>query len=225
VQMGRLDCITFACYKSLYDRNSYSAFTGKIGQGVQSQGEVIEEQHQRCVAPVCIRIRAGQQKNIGQCVAGAHRRARRKLGRILFWRGIIAEDEAVILVDTSVIVAWLDRTHTHHKQCTVALTHWAGRDQLAVSSVTYAELAAGARTREGVDEDLKGFVWVELDFDAAWRAGQAFRQFRPGRKEETPVLPDFFIRGQAATLHIQHLTNDRRRLSPWTDVDFLFPED
>src|SRR5438445_13790974 len=115
----------------------------------------------------------------------------------------------MILVDTSVIVAWMDPSHGAHKECSKALELWAGRDQLAVSSVTYAELAAGARTQEGVDEDLKPFQRIDLDFDAAWRAGQRFRQHRPS-KAESLVLPDFFIRGQAAALNVQHLTNDRR---------------
>lgn len=129
----------------------------------------------------------------------------------------------MILVDTSVIVAWLDPSHGLHKECWSAIRRWAGRDQLAISSVTYAELAAGGRTREAVDEDLKGFTRVELDFDAAWRAGRAFRQHRPSKGDE-PVLPDFLIRAQAAVLNLPHLTNDRRRLAPWPDVDFLFPD-
>jgi predicted nucleic acid-binding protein len=129
----------------------------------------------------------------------------------------------MILVDTSVIVAWMDPTHPSHQTCVKALEHWAGQDQLAVSSVTYAELAAGARTQEAVDEDLKPFERLELDFDSAWRAGQRFRQYRPSR-EDSPVLPDFFIRGQAVSLNLQHLTNDHRRLAVWPDVDFLFPE-
>src|SRR5205807_6409273 len=70
-----------------------------------------------------------------------------------------------ILVDTSVIVAWLDRAHSEHKKCRDALELLAGRDQLAVSSVTYAELAAGARSREGVDEELKAFERLDLDFE------------------------------------------------------------
>lgn len=37
-------------------------------------------------------------------------------------------------------------------------------------------------------------------------------------------MPDFLIRAQAAVAGIRHLTNDRRRLAAWTDVDFLFPE-
>lgn len=129
----------------------------------------------------------------------------------------------MILVDTSVIVAWMDASHKHHKECWAAIRYWGGRDQLAVSSVTYSELAAGARTREAVDEALKGFMRIEVDFDSAWRAGQAFRQHRPA-KGDSLVLPDFFIRGQAAILNLPHLTNDRRRLAVWPEVDFLFPE-
>ena len=129
----------------------------------------------------------------------------------------------MILVDTSVFVAWMDPTHPQHQGCTKALQFWAGRDQLAVSSVTYAELAAGARSQEGVDEDLKAFQRIELTFEAAWRAGQRFRQYRPA-KQDHPVLPDFFIRAQAAVLNLQHLTNDRRRTAVWPELDFIFPE-
>jgi predicted nucleic acid-binding protein len=42
----------------------------------------------------------------------------------------------VILVDTSVIVAWLDESHEDHEACAKSLELWAGQDQLAVSSVT-----------------------------------------------------------------------------------------
>jgi predicted nucleic acid-binding protein len=127
----------------------------------------------------------------------------------------------MILVDTSVIVAWLDKSHDQHDACTAALDHWATRDTLAISVVTYAELASGARTREGVDEALKGFELIGLDSKAAWRAGQAFRQYHPGRADR-PVLPDFFIRAQAAVLNYPHLTNDQRRTRAFPDVDYEF---
>jgi predicted nucleic acid-binding protein len=129
----------------------------------------------------------------------------------------------MILVDTSVLVAWMDPAHRHHRECWAAVRHWAGHDSLAISSITYAELAAGARTREAVDEALQGFTRIDLDFASAWRAGQAFRQHRPG-KGDASVLPDFFIRAQAATSNLPHLTNDHRRLAAWPDVDFIFPE-
>ena len=84
----------------------------------------------------------------------------------------------MILVDTSVIVAWLDRNHPQHSACVKIIEHWARRDRLAVSSVTYGELAAGGRTREAVEKDLHDFEKIPLDTNATGRAGMAFRQYR-----------------------------------------------
>lgn len=130
----------------------------------------------------------------------------------------------MILVDTSVLVAWLDSAHPDHAACTHALENCSGVDELTVSSVSFAELAAGGRGREALDEDLRGFSRVDLGFDAAFRAGLAFSRWRRGKQEPKPVLPDFLIRAQAAALSVPHLTNDRRRLAAFPDVDFLFPE-
>ena len=130
----------------------------------------------------------------------------------------------MILVDTSIIVAWLDPTHPQHQTCSQALERCAAVEELAISSITFAELAAGGRNREALDADLAGFRRADLDFDAAFRAGQAFGRYRPARQELEPVLPDFLIRGQAAVLGVLHLTNDHRRLRAFPDVDFLFPE-
>ena len=49
----------------------------------------------------------------------------------------------MILVDTSVIVAWLDKNHPHHLASLAAIEHWARRDRLAVSCVTCGELEIG----------------------------------------------------------------------------------
>ncbi len=127
----------------------------------------------------------------------------------------------MILVDTSVIVAWLDKKHPHPRACAKAIEAFAQRDTLAVSTATFGELAAGGRTRDAVDEDLRHFEKIPLDANAAWRAGIAFRRYR--RKDsDDPVLPDFFIRAQAAVLNLRHLTNDRRRIKMFADVDFEF---
>jgi len=129
----------------------------------------------------------------------------------------------MILVDTSILIAWLDESHEDHQICLQALEHWAGQEELAVSSVTYGELAAGGRTRQVVDEDLKLFTRIDLDFEAAWRAGLAFSRAYPSAADRKPVLPDFLIRGQAAALSCKHLTNDRRRLAAFPEVEFVFP--
>jgi len=130
----------------------------------------------------------------------------------------------MILVDTSIIVAWLDRTHEDHRACAQALEHWAGQDHLAVSVVTYAELAAGGRTRQAMDEDLRDFQRIELDFEAAWLAGLAFGRTYSNAKDRRPVLPDFLIRAQAVALNCKHLTSDRRRLAVFPELEYLFPE-
>jgi predicted nucleic acid-binding protein len=127
----------------------------------------------------------------------------------------------VTLVDTSVIVAWLDKSHEAHESCTEAIETWIQQDHLAVSAVTFAELAAGARTREQVESVPEVFERLEVDFNSAWRAGQAFRQCRR-KQNDDPVLPDFFIRAQAAVLNLRHLTHDRRRIKSFPDVDFEF---
>jgi predicted nucleic acid-binding protein len=125
------------------------------------------------------------------------------------------------LVDTSIIVAVQDQHHPAHALCLAALDDWAGRDALAVSVVTLAELAAGGRTREAMAEDF--FLWTILpvDAEAALRAGEAFARSYDARR--VAPLPDFFIRAQAAILGLKHLTNDRRRLTHFPEVDFAFP--
>ena len=129
----------------------------------------------------------------------------------------------MILVDTSVIVAWLDPNHPDHLTCSQALENCSAVEDLAVSCITFAELAGGGRNRESLEEDLRGFLRLDLDFDAAFRAGQAFRRTYPAKHERSPVLADFLIRAQAAVLGVAHLTNDRRRLSAFPEVEFLFP--
>ena len=133
-------------------------------------------------------------------------------------------DAPVILVDTSIVVAWLDPDHPDHAACTQALDQCGAVDDLAISAITFAELAAGGRTHDALDEDLETFSRIPLDFDAAFRAGKAFSGYHPGKSARKPVLPDFLIRAQAAVLGVAHLTNDRRRLASFPDVDFLFPE-
>jgi predicted nucleic acid-binding protein len=146
------------------------------------------------------------------------------MGRQAFGVKIVEENTTMILVDTSVIVAWLDRHHPQHENCADALNYWAGQTRLAVSAVTYAELAAGGRSQEAINEDLALFDRFDLDFNAAWNAGHAFARTPVGKTPRKPVLPDYLIRGQAKAAGCRHLTCDRRRLSAFPEVEFLFPQ-
>jgi predicted nucleic acid-binding protein len=128
----------------------------------------------------------------------------------------------MILIDTSTIVAWLDAGHPDHRTASDAVVEALANEQAAVSVVTLAELAAGGRTQEAIDDDLLGMVIVDLTAGDAERAGQVYS--RTPRKQRLP-LPDFFIRAQAAERGWKHLTNDRRRLAWWPDVEFVFGND
>lgn len=125
----------------------------------------------------------------------------------------------MILVDTSVIVAYQDATHEQHEQSAAALERWEAAG-LAVSVVTIAELAAGGRTAEALTEDFEGWKVLPIDAADALRAGQAFAQSYSSRR--SAPLPDFFIRSQAAVRELKHLTFDRRRVKHFPDVDFEF---
>lgn len=70
----------------------------------------------------------------------------------------------MILVDTSVLVVWLDPTHPEHEPCSEALERRSTIDQLAVSSVSFAELATGGRNREALDQDLQRFRTTRTGF-------------------------------------------------------------
>lgn len=126
----------------------------------------------------------------------------------------------MILVDTSIIIAVQDQNHPEHAACLSALESCAARNPLAVSVVTLGELAAGGRTREAMAEDFELWTILPVDAEAALRAGQAFA--RSYRARRLAPLPDFFIRAQAAVLGLKHLTNDRRRISPFPEVEFIF---
>jgi hypothetical protein len=97
----------------------------------------------------------------------------------------------MILVDTSVMVAWLDPAHEDHQACRDSLEHWAGQEELAVSSVSYGELAAGGRTRQAVDEDLRlfgGSTWILAPVGGP---GPPSAAAMPSKGSASPCCPTF----------------------------------
>jgi len=129
----------------------------------------------------------------------------------------------MILVDTSVMVAWLDPRHPDHAACTEALDGCAAVDELAISALTVAELAAGGRNREALEEDLHGFRRIAADEQVAFHAGQAFARHHAKKGQGGPSLTGLLITGQAAALKVLLLTMETRSLRAARDVDILVP--
>jgi len=129
----------------------------------------------------------------------------------------------MILVDTSVMVAWLDPRHPDHAACTEALDGCAAVDELAISALTVAELAAGGRSWEALEEDLHGFRRIAADEQVAFHAGQAFARHHSKKGQGGPSLTGLLIMGQAAALKVLLLTIEPRSLRAARDVDILVP--
>src|SRR4051812_49425799 len=66
---------------------------------------------------------------------------------------------------------------------------------LAINPVIYAEVSAGFRNEEELDRalDVPDLTRLALPYNAAFRAGRAFVEYRrQGGRRQSP-LPDFFI--------------------------------
>jgi predicted nucleic acid-binding protein len=67
---------------------------------------------------------------------------------------------------------------------------------------------------------------VEASLDAAWRGGQAYREYRKRGGDRPPLLPDFLIGGHAQALGATLLTRDPRRFrSYFPDLNLITPEE
>jgi predicted nucleic acid-binding protein len=129
----------------------------------------------------------------------------------------------MILVDTSVIVAWLDPKHSSHDACTRALEGCAAIDQLAVSILTVAELAAGGRSNESINRDLHGFLRITPDEQVAFQAGRSLAKYRPKKANSSHSLANAIIWHQAAALKVPILTLEARKPEMAREVDVLQP--
>ena len=134
-------------------------------------------------------------------------------------RIVEANSGRMTLIDSSTIVAWLDQSHPDHVTAAAAVTEALLSNGAAVSVVTLAELAAGGRTQQAIAKDLRGMIIIEITAADADTAGRVFG--RTPKNQRVP-LPDFFIRAQAAERGWKHLTNDRRRIAWWPEVEFVF---
>jgi predicted nucleic acid-binding protein len=128
----------------------------------------------------------------------------------------------MILIDTAVIVAWLDPMNADHARCVEAVAGCAASDRLALSTITLAELAATGRSRAAIEEDLSGFEQIAVEAEAALYAGaQLFRDAKG--KQRRLSLAELMILGQAATLKLPILRAEPLASAAAKEVDILIP--
>lgn len=120
----------------------------------------------------------------------------------------------MILVDTNIVIDIATKDLRWADWSAQQLELAAGRDDIAINDIVYAELAAGYRRIDELDGALSllALERAEIPKFALFLAGQAYRRYRrqSGRKEG--VLPDFFIGAHAAVEGAQLLTRDAKRI-------------
>jgi predicted nucleic acid-binding protein len=108
-----------------------------------------------------------------------------------------------------------------------ALSAAHSRGALLINVVVYAEFAVSFARASDCDAELAPFdlTMAEIPREAAFRAAQAFREYRQAGGGRVAVLPDFFIGAHASVLKLPLLTRDARRYRTYfPELSLLAPE-
>lgn len=116
------------------------------------------------------------------------------------------------LVDTSVLVDYLDEEGEWFSWSADMLTDAAENGAVVVNPIIYAEIAVAFDRLEDVEIALPAefFIRASIPWEAAFLAGQAFKRYRRQGGKRTSPLPDFFIGAHAAVAGMSLLTRNER---------------
>ncbi len=104
----------------------------------------------------------------------------------------------ILALDTSVLLTIFNQ-EPGAEEWIETLIQARRQGQLVLCEVVYAELAPafGARTELETVLDSLGARLVPVEAEAAWLAGQTFRQYRQGGGPRQHLIPDFLIAAHA----------------------------
>jgi len=118
-----------------------------------------------------------------------------------------------VLVDTNVLIDYLDDESEWFDWSSAMLAEAADSGAVAINAIIYSELSVAYRRIEEVEDALPHsfFLRLHLPWEAAFLAGQAFREYRRHGGKRTKALPDFYIGAHALVSGLTLLTRDARR--------------
>ena len=119
----------------------------------------------------------------------------------------------MILVDTNVILDLVTGDPQWAEWSRQQLDFAAGRNEIAINDIVYAELSVRYRTIEALDQMLRDaeIVSAVIPRPALFLAGKAFQRYRSAGGIKTGVLPDFFIGAHAVIADCMLITRDAAR--------------
>src|SRR6266516_6226109 len=102
---------------------------------------------------------------------------------------------AIVLVDTNVIVDYLDEESDWADWSASMLASSAETGSLVINPIIYAEVSVGFDDIDEVEDALPAdyFVRADLPWEAAFLAARCFEQYRRRGGTKQSPLPDFFI--------------------------------
>lgn len=118
----------------------------------------------------------------------------------------------MILVDSCVLIDVFE-SHPNWKEWSLEALNNCKRDGLRVNAVIYAEVAPSFTSALQFDSTLAelSLLYSDISPAAAWRAAQAYGQYRQNKGLQKMILPDFYIGAQAEVMRWAVLTRDQSR--------------
>lgn len=132
-----------------------------------------------------------------------------------------------VLVDSNVLIDVLHNDPVWSEWSGTQLARVMREGKVAINPVIYAEVSAYYQTAREADSALNAamFSRLPLPWEAAFLAGQAFREYRLRGGGKTNTLPDFFIGAHAQVGNLSLLTRDVRRYqSYFPEVRLITPD-
>lgn len=117
----------------------------------------------------------------------------------------------MVLVDSNVLLDIVTADTTWFEWSARQLERAATRG-VAINPIIYAEVAAGFHREAELEHALAipELKRLDLPYEAAFRAGRAFFEYRRRGGARNSTLPDFFIGAHAETAGLILLTRDAR---------------
>ncbi|MGI8808414.1 MAG: type II toxin-antitoxin system VapC family toxin [Acidimicrobiales bacterium] len=118
------------------------------------------------------------------------------------------------LVDSNVLLGVLTEDEVWLEWSSGELSRAADEGPLFINAVIYAEVSVRFSRIEDLDDALPRADTdkrLALPWEAAFLAGNEFRNYRGNRGTRTSTLPDFFIGAHTAVARLQPLTRDPSR--------------
>jgi len=131
------------------------------------------------------------------------------------------------LVDTNVITDILVEDEEWFDWSAVQLQKCRSRSILAINPIIFAELAPNFESTEALQEALpvEDYMRLDLPYEAGFRAGRAFVEYRRRGGAKRSPLPDFYIGAHAEYAGLPLLTRDIKRYQTYfPKIKLIHPE-